>query len=226
MPGRPSARPRAGPPPPRQPRNATFTYGPEVIEALTQCWAALDGPAGKILQPALPAAVANLRRNGHLAITEETAAAVSAMSAATIDRRLAPARAQLQVPGKGRSWTKPGSLLRSAIPMRTWAEWDDTTPGFVEIDLVGHDGGDNNGQFCWTLCLTDVASSWVDARTVRSKGERVVAAALEELQLGLPFHLSGIHSDSETAGAGAPSVPDPHSDGHAKMSVPGAPRVS
>lgn len=118
------------------------------------------------------------------------------MSAATIDRRLAPARAQLQVPGKGRSWTEPGSLLKSSIPLKTWAEWDDTVPGFAEIDMVGHDGGDNNGQFGWTLCLTDVASTWVDARTIRSKGEKTVSAALEELQLALPFHLAGIHSDN------------------------------
>jgi transposase InsO family protein len=184
------------PPPPRAPREPVYRYGPEVVEALTHCWAALDGPAGKILQPALPAVLANLRRNDHLGISDEVAAAVTAMSPATIDRRLAPARAQLQVPGKGRSWTKPGSLLKSTIPLRTWADWDDTIPGFVEIDLVGHDGGDNNGQFCWTLCLTDVASTWVDARTIRSKGERVVAAALEELQLALPFHLAGIHSDN------------------------------
>ena len=187
-----------GPPPPREPRDPVLTYGPEVVEALTRCWAALDGPSGKILQPALPAVVANLRNNGHLEVSDEVAAAVTSMSAATIDRRLAPARAQLQVPGKGRSWTRPGSLLKSAIPLKTWAEWDDTTPGFAEIDLVGHDGGDNNGQFCWTLCLTDVACTWVDARTIRSKGERAVSAALEELQLALPFHLAGLHCDIQS----------------------------
>jgi transposase InsO family protein len=186
----------AGAPAARKRRDPVLVYGAEVVEALTACWAALDGPSGKILQPALPGLVTNLRGNGHLTISDDVAAAVTAMSAATIDRRLAPARAQLQVPGKGRSWTRPGSLLKSSIPLKTWAEWDDTVPGFAEIDLVGHDGGDNNGQFCWTLCLTDVASTWVDARTIRSKGEKTVSAALEELQLALPFHLAGLHSDN------------------------------
>ena len=87
-------------------------------------------------------------------------------------------------------------MLKSQIPMKTWAQWDDTTPGFVEIDLVGHDGGDNNDVFCYTLCVTDVATGWTCARSVRSKGERIVAAALQEIQLELPFALLGIHSDN------------------------------
>jgi Integrase core domain len=110
------------------------------------------------------------------------------------DRRLAADRAQLQV--KGGSLTRPGSMLKSKIPLKTWAEWDNTTPGFVEMDLVGHDGGDNNDQFCYTLCVTDVATGWTGARSVRTKGERVVAAALQEIQLELPFALLGIHSDN------------------------------
>ena len=71
------------------------------------------------------------------------------MSAATIDRRLAGQRAKL-LP-HGRSHTKPGSLLKSQIPIRTWAQWDNAVPGFVEIDLVGHEGGAASGQFCFTL---------------------------------------------------------------------------
>ncbi len=59
--------------------------------------------------------------------------------------------------------------------MKTWAEWNDQTPGFVEVDLVGHDGGDSNGTFCWSLTVSDVATGWTEVRTVRSKGERVVA---------------------------------------------------
>jgi len=37
---------------------------------------------------------------------------------------------------RGRSHTKPVSLLKSQIPIRTWAQWDDSVPGFVEIDPV------------------------------------------------------------------------------------------
>ncbi len=146
------------------------------------------------LAPALPQLVAALRAHGELAIDDATADLLCAMSPATIDRRLAADRAQLQV--KGSALTKPGSLLKSKIPMKPWAEWNDTTPGFVEIDLVGHDGGDNNDVFCYTLCVTDVATGWTCARTVRSKGERIVAAALQQVQLELPFALLGIHSDN------------------------------
>ena len=74
-----------------------------------------------------------------MSITDEQAGLLCAMSAATIDRRLGAERAKL-LP-RGRSHTKPGSLLKSQIPIRTWAEWDDAVPGFVEIDLVGHEGG-------------------------------------------------------------------------------------
>ena len=115
------------------------TYGPEIIAALTVCWVVLGMPAGKRLAPMLGELVAVLRHFGELVIDEETAALLVSMSAATIDRRLAPERRKYQV--KGRACTKPGSLLKSQIPVRTWADWDDARPGFVEIDLVSHDGG-------------------------------------------------------------------------------------
>jgi hypothetical protein len=182
-----------GPPRPRKQREPVVKFGPAAIEALRVCWAVLDGPSGKRLAPALPQLVASLRAHEELVIDDSTAQLLCAMSAATIDRRLSPDRAQLQV--KGTSLTRPGSMLKSKIPLKTWAEWDDAIPGFVEMDLVGHDGGDNNDQFCYTLCVTDVATGWTGARSVRTKGERVVAAALQEIQLELPFALLGIHSD-------------------------------
>lgn len=186
----------AGPPPVRAPREPVYRYCPDDIWVLTQCWAVLDGPCGKVLKPALAATLQNLTAHGHLNPTQATVEALSRISAATIDRRLADARAQLQVPGKGRSMTRPGSMLKSQIPLKTWTEWDDAAPGFVEIDLVGHDGGDNNGTFAHTLSLTDVATGWVQAATIANKGEQAVAAALEQLRLALPFHLAGIHSDN------------------------------
>ena len=122
---------------PRRPRSPK--YGPKVIAALTFCWAVLGMPAGKRLAPVLAELVAILRRFGELDVDNDTAALLAGMSAATIDRRLAPERKRHEL--KGRSRTKPGSLLKSQIPVRTWADWDDAVPGFVEIDLVAHDGG-------------------------------------------------------------------------------------
>lgn len=83
--------------------------------------------------------VAVLRHFRKLVISDETAALLVSMSAATIDRRLADERAKCTI--RGRVGTKPGSLLKSQIPVRTWADWDDAVPGFVEIDTVFHDGG-------------------------------------------------------------------------------------
>jgi hypothetical protein len=98
---------------PRDPK-----YGPEVVAALEKCWATLNAPAGKRLAPMLGELVAVLRRFGELDIDEGTAELLMSMSAATIDRRLASAKSKLKL--KGHSHTKPGSLLKSRIPMRTF----------------------------------------------------------------------------------------------------------
>ncbi|MCU0279557.1 MAG: transposase family protein [Candidatus Nanopelagicales bacterium] len=181
---------------PRQQRDPVHTYGPAVVELLTRCWAVLDGPTGKRLHPALPEVLANLDRHGHLAgIDPEVIEQVLAMSPATIDRRLAAVRTGL-VARKPISHTRPGSMLKSSIPMKTWTEWNDTEPGFLQIDLVGHEGGDNNGEFFFTLDATDVATGWTESITVRSKGERIVAAGLDEIWLRFPFGIAGIHSDN------------------------------
>jgi len=180
--------------PPRKQREPVLKYDEAVIAALRTCWATLDGPTGKRLAPGLPELVGALRRHQELDIDDATVALLCSMSAATIDRRLAPDRQALQL--KGRSHTKPGSLLKSQIPMRTWADWDENRPGFVEIDLVGHEGGDNNGDFASSLTVTDIATGWTEVRTVRNKAARHVFCALVEIQAALPFPLLGIDSDN------------------------------
>jgi hypothetical protein len=183
------------PRPPRRTREPVVKYDEAVIAALRVCWATLDGPTGKRLAPGLPTLVGALRRHGELDIDDTTAGLVCAMSAATIDRRLTDDRKRLEL--KGRSHTKPGSLLKSQIPMRTWAQWDENTPGFVEIDLVGHEGGgDANGEFAWSLTVTDIATGATEVRTVHNKAARHVFAALIEIQAALPFPLPGIDSDN------------------------------
>lgn len=180
---------------PRRAREPILTYGPDDIDALRKVWAVLDGPTGKRLAPMLGELVASLRRHGELDISDEAAAALGAMSAATIDRRLAGDRAELAT-SRGRTLTKPGGLLKSQIPMRTWADWDEKIPGFLEVDLVGHDGGDLNGQFCFTLTATDIATGWTENRTVRNKAAKWVFLALLEIQAQMPFPVRGIDSDN------------------------------
>jgi hypothetical protein len=116
------------------------------------------------------------------------------MSAATIDRRLKGAKVLASF--RGRSHTKPGSLLKSQIPIRTWSEWNDGRPGFVEIDLVGHEGGNSFGEFCFTLTMTDIATGWTVNRSVKNKAAIVVAEAIEHARLVFPFPILGIDSDN------------------------------
>lgn len=179
-------------PPPRRPR--TPVYGPEVVVALRFCWAVLGAPTGKRLAAVLPTLVPTLRRFGELEVSDELAAQLVAMAPATIDRRLAAARAAMTL--KGRSHTKPGSLLKSQIPIRTWAQWDDAVPGFVEIDLVGHEGGDAVGEHAYTLTVTDIATGWTENRSVPNKARKWVIAALEDIEKVLPFPLLGVDSDN------------------------------
>jgi hypothetical protein len=182
------------PRPPRKVREPSLKYDEAVIAALRVCWALLDAASGKRLAPALPVLVVARRRHGDLAISDQTAALLCAMSPATIDRRLASDRKKLQL--KGRAHTKPGGLLKSQIPMHTWADWDDKRPGFVEVDLVGHEGGDANGEFCWSLTVTDIATGWTEIRSVRNKSAHAVFVALLAIQVALPFPLLGIDSDN------------------------------
>ena len=111
-----------------------------------------------------------------------------------MDRRLAPDRAKMVL--KGRSHTKPGSLLKDQVPIRTWAQWDDAVPGFVDIDLVGHEGGNAVGEHCHTLTVTDIATGWTENRSVRNKARKWIIAALEEIALIMPFPVIGVDSDN------------------------------
>jgi len=177
---------------PRSPR--PVTYGDDVIAALTVCWTVLGMPAGKRLAPMLGELAAVLRHFGELSLDADTAELLASMSAATIDRRLAGERAKLHLRGHG--GTKPGSLLKSQIPVRTWAEWDDAAPGFVEIDLVWHDGGNRGGGHAFTLTVTDIATGWTENRSVPDKTAKCVLAALNHIGRTMPFPILGVDSDN------------------------------
>lgn len=170
------------------------TYGEDVLGPLRLIWATLDAPSGKRLAPFMAEAVQAMERAGELRVDPAVRDKLLRVSAATIDRLLAPDRGRLQI--RGRSGTKPGSLLRRQIPIRTFAEWDEARPGFLEIDLVGHDGGEPRGEFCQTLTLTDVATGWTEVRPLRNKAQRWVHEAMVEVAAVLPFPLLGVDSDN------------------------------
>ncbi len=177
---------------PPTPRAAKF--GPHLIACLITCWTLTRTPAGKRLAPMLATVVPLLRRDGDITLSDDEAALLMSMSAASIDRHLAPERAKLFP--RGRSHTKPGTLLKSQIPVRTWAEWSENVPGFVEIDLVGHEGGNSTGEFCFTLTVTDIATGWTINRSVKNKAAVWVFEAIEHVLAQFPFPILGIDSDN------------------------------
>jgi hypothetical protein len=177
---------------PRAPRPPKFA--PHLTAALVLIWSLSRYPAGKRLAPMLAALVVILRRDGDLVLSDTEAALLSSMSAATIDRHLASERSRLGL--RGRSHTKPGTLLKSQIPIRTWAQWVEDRPGFLEIDLVGHEGGNSSGEFCFTLTMTDIATGWTLNRSVKNKAARWVLEAIEEASRQFPFPILGIDSDN------------------------------
>jgi len=188
------AKVRGAPPPRKRRRGRRAVYGPELIAPLAKVWATLGGICGKRLAAVMARTVDALERHGELALTDAARAQLLAMSAATIDRLLAGRRRRLRLTGM--THTKPGSLLKSQIPVRTFAEWDQERPGFVEIDLVGHEGGDARGEFAYSLCVTDVASGWTEVRVVRNRARRWTFEALLDVRACLPFPLLGIDSDN------------------------------
>jgi hypothetical protein len=179
---------------PRAARTSKFT--PAVAAALAICWMLTRCPAGNRLAPMLAIVVPLYQRDGDLLLSDEEAALLMSMSAATIDRLLAPERAALAF--RGRSHAKPGTLLKSQIPIRTWAEWSEDLPGFAEIDLVGHEGGNSSGEFCFTLTVTDIATGWTINRSVKNKAAIWVFEAIENVIGQFPFPILGIDSDNSS----------------------------
>ena len=169
-------------------------YGPDVTAALVTVWKASGRLCGKRLQPFLGELVAVLERHGELVIGTETKRQLLEMSAATIDRHLQTARRQS--PQRGRSTTKPGTLLKDAIPVRTFADWDEQRPGFVEIDLVAHCGETAAGEYLNTLCSIDIETRWTEVVAVLNKGQKATFEGIQIMRQRLPFDLLGIDSDN------------------------------
>ncbi len=169
-------------------------YDMEVETALKFIWRLLDQPCGKRLAPYLKEIIPVLEEFGELNLDKKTKEKLLIISAATIDRILRPVKKKETLKPKGN--TKPGSLLKSQIPIRTFADWDEALPGFVEIDLVAHDGGNASGEFCQTLDATDVATCWTETIAVRNKAQKWVFEAIEQMRKRFPFPLLGIDSDN------------------------------
>jgi len=155
-------------------------------------WLAAEQPCGKRLALALELWLPHYEwHHGRLGSRQREL--LKSVSSATLDRLLAPARAEH--PLRGLSGTKPGSLLRTEIPIRT-DNWDIQRPGFLEADTVAHCGHSLAGDFIWSTMFTDIYSAWTEGRAVWNKGAAGVVAAVQSVEAQLPFELLGFDSDN------------------------------
>ena len=169
-------------------------YGHEVARVLKMAWEATDRLCSKRLHPFLPELIPVLRRHGDSFISAEVADELCRMSPSTMDRLLRPWR---RLGGRRPlSTTKPGSLLKSSIPIRTFADWEEARPGFLEVDLVHHCGETTEGFYLTTLCAVDVTSGWSECMPVWGKGQSRVGGAIHRIRQRLPFPLLGLDSDN------------------------------
>jgi hypothetical protein len=169
-------------------------YQGEVVTVLTQIWEICGRICSKRLKPFLPEIVVVLERQHELTLSAAVKSQLLRMSRSTIDRCLKPARFTDR--RQGLSTTKPGTLLKKAIPIRTFADWDDARPGFVEVDLVAHCGDSVEGQYLNTLTTTDVSTGWTECVAVLHRSQHRVFAAIQTMRQRLPFPLLGLDSDN------------------------------
>ena len=177
----------------RRPRRTLYTG--EDAYALGQLSGWFDGINSKSLRVAMDNELAHLYENGDLQISAECYERLKHISPATIDRL----RAKWGPPRTGRTSrgrTKPGTLLKGQISVRTWADWNEDRPGFTEMDLVAHDGGNPRGEHAWTLDFTDIKTGWTECAAVRNKAQIHVFEALRRVRDRLPFPLLGVDSDN------------------------------
>jgi len=175
-------------------RGRPRTYGPETVHTLKAVWEVAGRICSKRLVPFLPELVGVLERHGELALAPEGKAQLLRVSASTVDRLLRPYRQQAR--GPALSTTKPGTLLKAAIPIRTFSEWDERRPGFLELDLVAHCGESTEGFYLNTLSAVDIATGWVEVQGVWGKGQDRVGSAIHTVRKRLPFPLLGLDSDN------------------------------
>jgi len=170
-------------------------YEEAVREALIVLWEAADRICGKRLKAVLPSLVDALEQHGHLHLDAAVRQRVLAVSAATIDRLLASVRSNTSHRKKRRAATKPSQ----AVPVRTFADYGDPLPGYLEIDFVSHGGSSMQGVFLWSLVATDVCTGWTEAVALVAREQSLVVEGLEMIRQQFPVPIRGIDTDNDSA---------------------------
>ncbi len=178
------------------PRLGRRIYNDAAREALIVLWEASDRICGKRLRPLIPLMLEAMERHKHLQLTSEVRTGLLAMSAATMDRALRKAKGQ---PGrKNRRRAPPSAAVRRSVPVRTFSDWGDPAPGFIEADLVAHGGPTAAGSFIQTLVLTDIATGWVECAPLLYREQKLLTEVLNEVRKLLPFPMLGFNTDNAT----------------------------
>jgi len=171
------------------------TYASALIQPLLTLHELFDGICSKRLRAALDVELPRLYDTKHLQISLEIYEKLMRISPATIDRLLVGRRYKST---KSHGYTKPGTLLKHQIPIRTWADWTEDKAGFCEMDLVDHSGGRHipGADHAWTLCFTDVKTGWTECVATQNKAQIHVFDAICRARQRLPYSLLGIDSDN------------------------------
>ncbi|MFW7269277.1 ISNCY family transposase [Gluconacetobacter sp. Hr-1-5] len=168
-------------------------YDDTTREALVMLWEVSDRICSRRLKALIPVLLDAMERHGHALPAPDVRAKLITMSAATIDRALnrknvrPPTRRKAGVPS-----------VRRDIPIRTFDDWNDPAPGFMEMDLVAHSGGTQKGSYVQTLVLTDIATGWTECAPLLVREQHLLTKVLDEVRTRLPFPLSGIDADNDS----------------------------
>ena len=182
----------------KEARARNCVYDEAVRQTVTLLWEAADRVCGKRLKALIPLLVDAMERHGHLDLDPLVRCKLLQISAATIDRLLAGARSHIDGQRKRRKGV--GAAIRRSIPVRTFADWRNPPPGFLEIDMVEHCGGPkSDGDFVHSLVLTDIASGWTECVAMRMRNQMLVIDALGKAAADLPFAMLGVDSDNDSA---------------------------
>jgi len=169
-------------------------YKSTVASELKYLWEITDHLCSKRLHPFLPELLNVLKRSGSHMINPVVETDLRALSPSTIDRLL---RTCHQKGGSSRfSTTRPGTLLKNSIPIRTFTDWTEDSPGFFEADTVAHCGDSVEGFYLNTLSAVDVATGWIECMGTWGKGQFRIRQGIHRIRQRLPFSMLGLDSDN------------------------------
>ncbi len=165
---------------------------PEIIKVLKRIWLSAYMPCSKNFKALIPLWIPSYQLE-YEALPNDIIKLLHEISPASIDRILKPVR--IKYTGKGKSTTKPGTLIRNQIPIKT-NQWDESRPGFIEADTVAHCGDRIEGMYANTVDTVDIATGWTEQRAVWGKGYNGVMDQIKDIENSLPFPLLGFDADN------------------------------